>query len=78
MKVRVCSSKGVIFEGEVERVRAPGQLGAFEVLDRHAPLVAQLQAGTLCLQAANEQKEWAITGGFLWVSPENFVEVLLD
>ncbi|MEN2992174.1 MAG: hypothetical protein ABDH91_01290 [Bacteroidia bacterium] len=78
MKVRICSSKGVEFEGEAQRVRAPGQLGVFEVLDRHAPFVAQLQAGILRLQTANEPKEWAISGGFLWVSPENHVEVLLD
>ena len=47
MNVEILTPERKVFSGEVYGVQLPGVTGSFEVLDRHAPLVAALKAGRL-------------------------------
>ena len=47
LSVLVTSPERVLYEGPAGRVIAPGELGTFEVLPLHRPLVSRLLAGTV-------------------------------
>jgi F-type H+-transporting ATPase subunit epsilon len=47
MNVEILTPERKLFSGEVYGVQLPGVSGLFEVLDKHAPLVAALKAGRL-------------------------------
>jgi F-type H+-transporting ATPase subunit epsilon len=74
----VVTPEETIFHGKLRYLIAPGQEGYFEVMARHAPMVAMLRPGKLTLMDDSEQKhEFAITGGYVEVSRAE-VEVLID
>ena len=45
MKVMIVSPEKTLFEGTADSVMLPGQMGRFEVLKNHAPIVCILTAG---------------------------------
>ena len=65
MKVEIISPSETLFEGEAKVVTVPSKMGAFTLLEHHAPIVAILEAGKVSLTEANgETKEFDIKGGF--------------
>ena len=65
MKVEIISPNETLFKGEASAVTVPSKMGAFTLLEHHAPIVAILEAGKVSLTATNgEQKEFDIKGGF--------------
>ncbi|MCH5683921.1 F0F1 ATP synthase subunit epsilon [Niabella sp. W65] len=42
MKLDILTPEGSIFSGEAYGVQMPGVTGSFEVLNRHAPMIAAL------------------------------------
>ncbi|RMF48814.1 MAG: F0F1 ATP synthase subunit epsilon [Bacteroidetes bacterium] len=77
MKAIVVSPKGVLYEGPAQKVGAVSVEGAFEVLEGHAPFVAQLPPGNLTLSTDSQPKAFSHEGGFLWVDGEGLVRALL-
>ena len=47
MTLEILTPELKLFSGEVYGIQLPGSMGLFEVLDKHAPLVAALKAGRL-------------------------------
>ncbi len=47
MHLEVISPKEILYRGEVSLVQMPGQMGSFEVLKNHAPIVALLEEGRI-------------------------------
>ncbi len=45
MLLKVVNPKEIIYQGEVSLVQMPGEMGSFEVLKNHAPIVALLESG---------------------------------
>lgn len=45
MKLEILSPEKFIYTGEVDLVQMPGEMGSFEILQNHAPLVALLEKG---------------------------------
>ncbi len=67
-----------IFSGEVHAVNLPGSEGAFEVLERHAPLVSTLGKGYVTIRkTAKDEEKILIDGGIVEVL-HNKVVVLAD
>lgn len=56
---------------------APGVLGSFQVLANHAAMVSELEAGVMKIQLSDQNRHFAISGGFLEVL-DNKVLLLLE
>jgi F-type H+-transporting ATPase subunit epsilon len=70
---RVVSPERPLFEGEVERLVAPGALGELGIYPLHAPLISKLGSGVLRLHTGGEVKRMAVRGGFLEVKDDDVV-----
>jgi F-type H+-transporting ATPase subunit epsilon len=76
--LQVVTPRKIVFEGEVEKLTAPGVMGPFQVLFNHAPIVAALTSGLLHLTTLDGKTEYfALSGGILELH-ENKVSVLAD
>jgi len=68
MKLEILTPEQKIYSGDVYGVQLPGISGLFEVLDKHAPLVSALQAGTLkILKDKTNTTSYKIQSGFVEV-----------
>jgi F-type H+-transporting ATPase subunit epsilon len=70
---------GAAYEGEVEMVIVPGQIGEIGVLARHAPLIATLRAGSTRVHPGGSADviEYATGPGFFQIL-ENRAIALVD
>ena len=67
-----------VFSGEVYGVNLPGVQGFFEILDKHAPLVSNLEKGVVTIRkTAKDAEKITIEGGLVEVF-NNKVIVLAD
>ena len=67
-----------VFHGDVQRLRAPGVQGSFEVLYNHAPMIAAIGIGPLYVTLpSGERVTFATSGGFLEVL-SNIVTILAE
>ena len=73
LKLKIVSPERVEFEGEVERVKVPGMMGNFEILNDHAPIISSLVKGVV----EYDGKLLPITGGFVAVQ-KNEVSVCVE
>ena len=73
----VSPEREVLREDDVDMVVAPGIDGELGLMPRHAPLVTQLQAGTLRYRSGGDERYLTILGGFLQVMQDT-VTVLAD
>ncbi len=70
----IVTPRGVVFQGEVEHVRAPGVQGSFGVLDGHTPFITPLEIGEIDVRAeGGDEKIFATSGGIADVSPGKFL-----
>ena len=68
MTLEILTPEQKIFSGEVYGVQLPGISGLCEVLEKHAPLVSALKAGTLkILNDKNSSVSYTIQSGFVEV-----------
>ena len=73
----VSPEREVLRADDVDMVVAPGIDGELGLMPRHAPLVTQLQAGTLRYRSGGDERYLTILGGFLQVMQDT-VTVLAD
>ncbi|MFP4471102.1 MAG: ATP synthase F1 subunit epsilon [Bacteroidales bacterium] len=55
MKIQIITPDITIFSGEVKLAQFPGLDGSFEVLDRHAPLIAALASGKIKVRGRDDK-----------------------
>ncbi len=68
LRLKVISPAATVYEGDVLRAVFPGGAGRFEVLPRHAPLLASLVKGRIAYTTPDgEAHEAAIGSGFVEV-----------
>ena len=62
---------------DVKSVSAPGVMGGFQVLQKHAPMIAQLEIGEIKIDSSSQTQNYATSGGFLEVLNDQ-VSLLLE
>jgi F-type H+-transporting ATPase subunit epsilon len=68
MKLEILTPEQKIFTGDVYGIQLPGIQGLFEVLDKHAPMVSALKAGSMkVLTDKTNTTSYTIQGGFVEV-----------
>jgi F-type H+-transporting ATPase subunit epsilon len=71
---------GAAYEGDVEMIIVPGQIGEIGVLARHAPLIATLKAGSTRIHPGDgaEVIEYATGPGFFQVMHDRAIALVDD
>ncbi|MFM7645908.1 MAG: ATP synthase F1 subunit epsilon [Sphingomonadales bacterium] len=79
MKIEILTPEKKLFSGNAYGVQMPGLTGSFEVLEKHAPLISALKAGTIKVLGDKQQDlaKFSIQGGFVEVL-NNQVTVLVE
>jgi F-type H+-transporting ATPase subunit epsilon len=78
IQLDIVSPVKTVFSGKVTSVTAPGELGGFQVLYRHAPLISSLKIGTIKIVTEEGRTQFfAISSGILEVN-NNTVIILAD
>ncbi|MGP1514976.1 MAG: FoF1 ATP synthase subunit delta/epsilon [Bacteroidales bacterium] len=66
MKINIITPDTTIYEGEVKDVKLIGLDGHFELLEKHAPIIAALTRGDIKIVDMNDQElSFSIDGGLL-------------
>lgn len=72
LELNIISPAGTIFAGEVLRAVFPGEIGAFEVLPMHAPLISTLVKGDIvCHKPNGEEERIPILSGFVEIKSDH-------
>ncbi|CAN5868759.1 hypothetical protein BH11MYX2_BH11MYX2_27480 [soil metagenome] len=75
--VNLVTPRGVIAHTEADSVQAPGELGEFELLPGHIPMLTALKAGVLTI-GTKARARYAVSNGYLRVDPTGAVEILVE
>lgn len=77
LQLVIVSPEQTVYDGKVDSVTLPGELGTFMVLANHAPLISSLVAGNVVYVKGKETQSLKITGGFVEVK-ENQVSACIE
>jgi F-type H+-transporting ATPase subunit epsilon len=75
--VNLVTPKGVVAHTDTDSVQAPGELGEFELLPGHVPLLTALKPGVLTI-GTKQRARYAVSSGYLRVDPQGHVEILVE
>ncbi|MEE0991328.1 MAG: ATP synthase F1 subunit epsilon [Paludibacteraceae bacterium] len=77
MNVSILSPLKSLFQGEATSVNLPGKVGAFTILENHAPIVSTLDKGVITITNKEEVSEIEIVSGFVEVH-DNEVTICVE
>ena len=77
MNVSILSPLKSLFQGEATSVNLPGKIGAFTILENHAPIVSTLDKGVITITNKEEVSEIEIVSGFVEVH-DNEVTICVE
>lgn len=75
--VNLITPRGVVAHADTDAVTAPGELGEFELLPGHVPMLTALKPGVLTIGEKTPSR-YAVSNGYLRVDPEGSVEILVE
>ena len=78
LQLKIVSLKEVVYNDYVDSVTLPTKSGEITVLPNHAPLISHLAKGTIRAKSAGQQRPFEIDGGFMEVTHDSRLIVLLD
>ncbi len=74
MHIEILTPDKQLFEGEVSSVKLPGEMGGFQVLNNHAPLISSLTKGDLGIKTADGRTQiFSLKGGVVEVFKNNII-----
>lgn len=65
--LKIVSPEKIVFTGEVDSVLVPGEVGQFEILNNHAPIISTLVEGNVTYSVGSEKTSFQVLGGFVSV-----------
>jgi F-type H+-transporting ATPase subunit epsilon len=77
MNVSILSPLKSLFQGEATSINLPGKVGAFTILENHAPIVSTLDKGVITITNKDEVSEIEIVSGFVEVH-DNEVTICVE
>jgi len=80
MQLEILTPEHRVYSGTVYGIQLPGIEGSFEVLDKHAPMIASLGPGKMKIikdKSGSATELYEITGGFVEVL-NNKASVLIE
>jgi len=77
LDVNLVTPKGVVAHQATDGLTAPGELGEFELLPGHVPLLVALKPGVLTIGDKSKVR-YAVSSGYLRVDPAGAIEVLVE
>ena len=78
MQLEILTPEHKVYSGNVYGIQLPGIEGSFEILDKHAPMIATLGKGKMkIIKDKNSSEVYEITGGFVEVL-NNKASVLIE
>lgn len=78
MQLEILTPEHKVYSGTVYGVQLPGVEGSFEILDKHAPMIAALGKGRMkIIRDKTTNEHYDITGGFVEVL-NNTATVLIE
>ncbi len=75
--VNLVTPRGVVAHTDADSVQAPGELGEFELLPGHVPMLTALRPGVLTI-GTKARARYAVSSGYLRVDPGGAVEILVE
>jgi ATP synthase F1 epsilon subunit len=75
--VNLVTPRGVVAHTDADSVQAPGELGEFELLPGHVPMLTALRPGVLTI-GTRARARYAVSSGYLRVDPAGAVEILVE
>ena len=63
LHIEIRTPQQLIYEGEIISVRAPGELGSFEILAGHIPFLTVLDIGEIRIRESETPQSIATSGG---------------
>ena len=75
--VNLVTPKGVVAHSDTDSLSAPGELGEFQLLPGHVPLLSALRPGVLTIGTKTSAR-YAVSSGYLRVDPQGAVEILVE
>lgn len=76
--LEIVTPSKIVFSGNVQSVTVPGELGSFQILYNHAPIISNLVIGEIkFVNEAGETYRYVTNGGFVMVF-KNRVTIVCD
>lgn len=77
LAVNLVTPRGVIAHTDTDSLQAPGDIGEFELLPGHVPMLTALKAGVLTI-GTKTRVRYAVSTGYLRIDPQGSVEILVE
>jgi F-type H+-transporting ATPase subunit epsilon len=77
LAVNLVTPRGVIAHTDTDSLQAPGDLGEFELLPGHVPMLTALKPGVLTI-GTKTRARYAVSTGYLRIDPQGAVEILVE
>ena len=77
LEINLVTPRGVVAHQAADGLTAPGELGEFELLPGHVPLLAALKPGVLTIGDKTKSR-YAVSAGYLRIDQTGAIEVLVE
>ena len=77
LDVSIVTAEKSLYQGKAKRIVCPGQLGEFEVLCGHAPMLSMLMPGQIVIDQLDDEAYFYVSGGVVEVQSQEVI-VLAD
>ena len=78
LQLRIISSTGTVYEGNVMHATFPGEIGSFAVYNLHAPIISTLVKGNIvCYPASGDPLTIPLESGFVEVK-DNVITACIE